>query len=221
MRYRYVKNAKELIMAHPNLIINNSDKSFIDFLKIFKNDFPVHLEIGMGKGKFIYQLATENPHINFIGIERFDSVIVKALNKVIENPLDNLMLLRTDAQDLVEIFKHSAIDRIYLNFSDPWPKPRHTKRRLTHKNFLKSYELLMKENAELHFKTDNIELFEFSLEHINEYPMEITYLTYDLHQSDFKGNIMTEFEKKFSKQGFKINKLTAVFKHNLKEKNDG
>lgn len=215
MRLRYVEGATELINLNPELIINNKDNAIIDFKKLFTNNAPVHVEIGMGKGKFVYELAEANPNINFIGIERFDSVIVRALEKVIEEPLKNLMLLRTDAIDLTTIFKSRSIDRIYLNFSDPWPKPRHVKRRLTNKRFLKMYQSLMKKGSEIHFKTDNVELFDFSVEEITSYPMEITYITRDLHNSDFADNIMTEFEKKFSKKGNKIQKLTAVFKEDI------
>ena len=211
MRLRHVKGAKELIASKPELIIDNINNDFIDLKKLFSNEFPIHIEIGMGKGKFIYTLAKLNPNINFIGIERFDSVIVRALEKVIEEPLDNLYLIRTDASDLREIFRNDSIDRIYLNFSDPWPKDRHAKRRLTHKNFLNIYKDLLKEDAELHFKTDNTELFNFSVQELKDFPMNITLLELDLHSNDFKGNIMTEFEEKFSKLGNKICKLTARF----------
>ena len=215
MRLRFVEGAKELILAHPELIINNTDNSRIDFRGIFKNDFPIHIEIAMGKGQFIYTLAKNNPEINYVGIERFDSAIVKALDKVLENPLNNLMLLRMDANYLSYLFEEKLVDRIYLNFSDPWPKARHEKRRLTYKNFLKVYQKLMTKNAELHFKTDNADLFNYSVEEIRNFPMRITYLTGDLHKSDFAGNITTEFEDKFVKQGNLIYKLTAVFKEEL------
>ena len=211
MRKRYVEGALDLIQAHPDLIINNLENKIIDINKIFSNNNPIHVEIGMGKGIFIYTMALNNPDINYIGIERFDSIIVKALQKVIKNPLKNLMLLRTDAMDLLTIFKKRSIARIYLNFSDPWPKNRHEKRRLTYSKFLKMYQSLMLEKAELHFKTDNSDFFSYSVEEIENYPMEIIYLTHDLHQSDLKENIMTEFEEKFYKQGKNINKLTAVF----------
>ena len=211
MRLRYVKGAKELIASKPELIIDNINNDFIDLDKLFSNDLPIHIEIGMGKGKFVYTMALLNPNINFIGIERFDSVIVRALEKVIEEPLSNLMLLRTDATDLREIFSSKSIDRVYLNFSDPWPKDRHAKRRLTHKNFLNIYKDLLKEDSEVHFKTDNKELFDFSVEELTNYPMDLTYIELDLHNSDFKDNIMTEFEEKFSKLGNKIYKLTAKF----------
>ena len=212
MRLRFVEGAKELILAYPEYIINNKDNSMIDFRGLFNNNSPIHIEIGMGKGKFIYNLAKNNPKINYVGIERFDSAIVKALDKVLENPLKNLMLLRMDANYLSYLFEEKSIDRIYLNFSDPWPKVRHEKRRLTYKNFLKVYQKLVTKNAELHFKTDNLDLFNYSVEEIRNFPMRITYLTGDLHNSNFVGNITTEFEEKFIKQGNLIYKLTAVFK---------
>jgi len=211
MRLRYVKGAKELIASHPELIIDNIDNKMIDINQIFSSDSPIHIEIGMGKGKFIYTLAKLNPKVNYIGIERFDSVIVRALEKVIEEPLNNLILLRTDASDLRKIFTSKSIDRIYLNFSDPWPKDRHAKRRLTHKRFLDIYKDLLRDNSELHFKTDNTDLFEFSVEELTNYPMNLLYIERDLHNSDFKDNIMTEFEEKFSEKGNKIKKLTATF----------
>ena len=142
MRLRKVHGAKDLIAKHREYIIDNLDNEFIDLKSLFKNDNPIQLEIGMGKGQFIYTLAENNKDINYIGVERFDSVIVRALEKVIDNPLPNLMLIRTDATDLSVIFDHHLIDRIYLNFSDPWPKDRHAKRRLTNKRFLSMYEKL-------------------------------------------------------------------------------
>ena len=199
--------AKEYVQTNREIFVQDNEhlEEYLDGAKI------VHLELGSGKGRFIHTIAKNNPGIKYIGIERFDSVIVRALEKVIEEPLDNLMLLRTDASDLRQIFMNKSIDRIYLNFSDPWPKDRHAKRRLTHKIFLDIYKDLLKENSELHFKTDNKELFEFSVLELKNYPMNLTYIERDLHNSDFKDNIMTEFEEKFSKQGNKIQKLTAKF----------
>lgn len=214
MRLRYVEGAKDLINAHSDLIINTEKIEMINFRERFNNDLPIHIEIGIGKGIFIYTLAKNNPNINYIGIERFDSVIVRALDKSIESPLKNLILLRTDAVDLNHLFAQGSINRIYLNFSDPWPKTRHEKRRLTCHKFLDRYKRLLLKNSELHFKTDNLDLFNFSVEEITNYPMDITCLTRDLHNSDFVGNIMTEFEEKFAKQGKLIYKLTAQFKEN-------
>lgn len=211
MRLRYVKNARELIENNPKLIIDNTDNKSLEITKMFPKEQPLHLEIGMGKGQFVYTLAKQNPHINYIGIEKFDSAIVKALEKVMDEPLDNLYLLRADAIDLKELLKDNSVDRVYLNFSDPWPKERHTKRRLTYKRFLKMYQELLVSKGEVHFKTDNREFFDYSVESIKEYPMNIAYLTYDLHNEDVE-NIMTEFEEKFSKKGSKINKIICTFK---------
>ncbi|AIO19643.1 tRNA (guanine-N(7)-)-methyltransferase [Candidatus Izimaplasma bacterium HR1] len=211
MRLRYVKNARELIENNPEYIIDNTDNKKLDLNKMFKSNQPLHLEIGMGKGQFVYTLAKQNPHINYIGIEKFDSAIVKALLKILDEPLDNLYLLRADAIDLKELLDVNTVERVYLNFSDPWPKDRHQKRRLTSKRFLAYYEDLLVKNGEVHFKTDNIVFFDYSVESIKEYPMNIKYLSYDLHQENVE-NIMTEFEEKFSQKGFKINKIICTFK---------
>lgn len=212
MRLRYVKGAKDLIASHPDHILDNTENTPINIKQFFNNDRPVHIEIGMGKGQFIHTLAKNNKDINYIGIERFDSVIVRALEKQLEDPQDNILLLRTDAKDLITIFNQEKVERIYLNFSDPWPKDRHAKRRLTHKRFLDIYKELLTTDGELHFKTDNRLLFDYSLESLEEYGMNISYTSFDLHNSDYQGNIMTEFEERFSKLGNKINKLTATFK---------
>lgn len=211
MRLRYVKNARELIENNPDLIIDNTDNKKLELKKMFKKKQPLHLEIGMGKGKFVYTLAKQNPDINYIGIEKFDSAIVKALEKLLDEPLDNLYLLRADAMNLKELFDVKSIERVYLNFSDPWPKERHAKRRLTSNRFLSMYEELLVENGEVHFKTDNREFFDFSVESIKEYPMNVSYLSYDLHNENVE-NIMTEFEEKFSQKGFNINKIISTFK---------
>lgn len=214
MRLRYVKNARELIENNPNLILDNTDNKKLDLDMMFEKRQPLHLEIGMGKGQFVYTLAKQNPNINYIGIEKFDSAIVKALQKVIEEPLSNLFLLRADAIDLKELLDEKSVERVYLNFSDPWPKERHAKRRLTYKRFLKLYQDLLVKKGEVHFKTDNRVFFDYSVESIQEYPMDIKYLTYNLHSEDIE-NVMTEFEEKFSKQGFKINKIICTFKEEL------
>ena len=152
------------------------------------------------------------PNINFIGIEKFDSVIVRALEKVIEEPLTNLKLIRVDAQAIPIILKDYTVERIYLNFVDPWPKERHAKRRLTHRGFLDIYKHLLVPNGEVHLKTDNEFLYNYSLEEMIYNDMEMLYHTEDLHNDNYEGNIMTEFEEKFAKRGMKIFKLTARFK---------
>lgn len=211
MRLRYVEGAKDKILSYPQYIYDNQENKPLDFKKIFPNKQPIQIEIGMGKGYFVHTMAKKYPDINFVGIEMFDSVIVRALERVIEEPLENLFLIRTDANFLPILFDNQEIDRIYLNFSDPWPKNRHEKRRLTNKKFLDIYQQLLKKDGEIHFKTDNDNLFEYSLEVIEEYPMELLYVTRNLHQEDIP-NIRTEFEEKFAKQGKHINKLTMKFK---------
>ncbi len=210
MRLRHVKGAKEKIKNHPEFIIDHKkgDRLLLD--EQFNKD-KIHVEIGMGKGQFIYTLAQNNPDIQFVGIEKYDSVIVRALEKLIEEPLDNLLLLRADANFLLDFFNENSLDRVYLTFSDPWPKNRHEKRRLTHHRFLKMYETLLKDDGDLHFKTDNDPFFEYSVESIESYPMTITYLTHNLHDDSNHPNIMTEFEEKFKKLNQHINKLVAEF----------
>ncbi|MFK5883927.1 MAG: tRNA (guanosine(46)-N7)-methyltransferase TrmB [Candidatus Izemoplasma sp.] len=211
MRLKNVVGAKDLIDSNPLYIIDNQENEFVDLAEYNKRNLPIHIEIGMGKGKFIYTLAKLNPDLYYIGIEKFDSVIVRALEKQISDPVDNLLLIRTDASDLRTLFKSNSISRVYLNFSDPWPKIRHFKRRLTHPNFLKIYQDILIKDSEIHFKTDNMNLFEDSIQYVSNYPMELLYISLDLHNADDEGNVTTEFEEKFSKRGNRIYKLTAKF----------
>ena len=211
MRLKYVDGARELIEAHPNLVIDKQDNEKLYYEDMFEKESPIHLEIGIGKGKFIHTLAKQNPDINYIGIEKFDSVIVRALEKVISEPLPNLKLLRVDAQAIPIILKDHTVDNVYINFPDPWPKERHAKRRLTHRGFLGIYKDLLTEKGEIHLKTDNDFLYNYSLEEMIYHDMKLVYRTEDLHASDFEGNIMTEFEEKFAHRGIKIFKLTATF----------
>ncbi len=182
---------------------------------VFKNSNPIHIEIGTGKGDFVIGTAKRNPDINYIGIEKYDSVLVRALEKLEEEQLENVILVRFDAIKLTDLFADKEISRVYLNFSDPWPKVRHAKRRLTHANFLKQYQQIMG-GGELHFKTDNQSLFEFSLESLCNYGVVLKNVSLDLHQTEYhlKENVMTEYERKFSEKGFKIKRLEAEFKQN-------
>ena len=168
----------------------------------FNNDNPIHLEIGMGKGKFILEMALKYPNINFIGVEKYSSVASVAIKKIREIKPDNLRILIMDAKNLEEILKEK-VDTIYLNFSDPWPKDRHAKRRLTARNFLESYDKLFKGNPHIVMKTDNDNLFQYSLESFKEYGYKINKISYDLH-SETLDNVETEYEEKFSKEGIKI-----------------
>ena len=168
----------------------------------FNNDNPMHLEIGMGKGKFILEMALKYPNINFIGVEKYSSVASVAIKKIREIKPDNLRILIMDAKNLEEILK-GKVDTIYLNFSDPWPKDRHAKRRLTARNFLESYDKLFKGSPHIVMKTDNDNLFQYSLETFKEYGYKINKISYDLH-SETLDNVETEYEEKFSKEGIKI-----------------
>ena len=168
----------------------------------FNNDNPMHLEIGMGNGKFILEMALKYPNINFIGVEKYSSVASVAIKKIREIKPDNLRILIMDAKNLEEILK-GKVDTIYLNFSDPWPKDRHAKRRLTARNFLESYDKLFKGSPHIVMKTDNDNLFQYSLESFKEYGYKINKISYDLH-SETLDNVETEYEEKFSKEGIKI-----------------
>ncbi len=207
MRLKNVKGADKTIEASNYVILNpNNYKGKWNFL--FNNDRPIHIEIGMGKGDFIIGMAKANPNINFIGIEMYDSVIVKAVKKLENETLANLKLIRMDARLIEDVFD-KEIDLIYLNFSDPWPKNRNAKRRLTHERFLNRYEKIFKNKKIIYMKTDNIDLFGFSIESLSEFGYKLKNVTLDLHNSNFEGNIMTEYEKKFSSNNIKINRLEA------------
>lgn len=213
MRLRKVKGASETIAAHPEIVIPNGEELKGNWQSVFGKEQPIYIEVGMGKGQFMIGMAKQNPHLNFIGIEKFDSVMVRALEKVLEaGELPNLKLLKIDAEDLTDIFAGNEVEGVYLNFSDPWPKPRHAKRRLTHENFLTRYEQIMVPNGYLRFKTDNRLLFEYSLVSVTGYGMKLEDVALDLHQREaLDWNIMTEYEEKFSAKGQPIYRLEAQF----------
>ena len=196
MRRRNIKDSDKKINMS-DYVINPTDK--IDFKELFNNDNNVRIEIGMGKGNFIIEMAKMNPNINFIGIEKYSSVLLQATKKLEKiDELPNLKLMCFDASNLTNIFYENSIELIYLNFSDPWPKKAHAKRRLTHSNYLKIYDLLLKKDGEIHFKTDNRALFEFSLESINNYGLKLKNICLDLHNSELNFiNVKTEFEEKY------------------------
>lgn len=201
MRLRHKPWAKEKIENYPQYVIPNPEEFFGNWNQLFGNDAPLHIEVGTGKGRFVTEMAKANPHINYIGIELQESVIVTALDRLIEAELPNVKLLNTNGEDLRKFFAKSDVARIYLNFSDPWPKNRHEKRRLTHESFLSIYEDVLIPEGEIHFKTDNRGLFEYSLMSFSRYGLLLTFVSLDLHHSDFEGNIMTEYEEKFSAKG--------------------
>lgn len=213
MRARYKPWAADLIEAHPEIVIPNPEALKGKWHEEFGNDHPIHIEAGSGKGRFITGMAQANPDINYIGIELFESVIVTALQGALEpeGGIPNLRLLQVNAQELETFFEAGEIDRVYLNFSDPWPKTRHAKRRLTHESFLKLYERVLPEGGEIHFKTDNRGLFEYSLTSISEYGMLLKDVSLDLHANEPEWNLMTEYEEKFLKKGQPIYRLEAKF----------
>lgn len=212
MRLRNIPGADEYISNSKFVIKNPEDMKGNWCKEIFSNNNSLHIEIGMGKGQFITRLAKQNPNINYIGIERYSSVLLRALTKFEEKPLDNLRFLCIDARKLTDIFDSNEINKIYLNFSDPWPKDRHAKRRLTSPVFLEIYHSIINIDGLLEFKTDNTDLFNYSISTIDDSSLwEMLNYTYDLHNepSMNEGNIMTEYEEKFSNMGNPIHKLIA------------
>lgn len=177
----------------------------------FERQQPIHIEVGSGMGKFITTLAQQNPHINYVAIERDKNVMIRVLNKVREHNLTNIKLLCNDAVILTDYFRQGEVDRIYLNFSDPWPKKRHAKRRLTYRSFLALYQQILREDGELHFKTDNRGLFAYSLESMSQFGMYFTKINLNLHQEDEGDNIPTEYEHKFAEKGSRIYRMEAKF----------
>lgn len=209
MRLRNVKGARENI-ASSQFVIHNPEEYKGKWRELFQNNNPIHIEIGMGKGKFIQTLASNNPNINYIGIEKYSSVLIRAIEKRNELDIKNLYFIRMDAEEIVNIFEEGEVSQIYLNFSDPWPKDRHAKRRLTSKEFFGRYNTILKKDGIVIFKTDNRELFDFSVEEIPQANWKLKEVTYDLHNSEFvEGNVMTEYEEKFVTEGKPINRLVA------------
>lgn len=209
MRLRHIKGAEETIAESP-YVVQEPKANKGRWHEFFGNRNPIEIEIGMGKGKFIMELAERNPDINYIGIERYSSVLLRGLQKRAKLDLKNIWFLRLDALELAEVFDKDEVSRIYLNFSDPWPKDRHAKRRLTSDRFLAVYDQLLCPNGRIEFKTDNQELFRYSLESIPEAGWRIDAQTSDLHNSGLsEGNVMTEYETRFVEEGKPIYKLIA------------
>ncbi|QHS23066.1 tRNA (guanosine(46)-N7)-methyltransferase TrmB [Virgibacillus sp. MSP4-1] len=178
---------------------------------LFVNHQPVHLEIGTGKGQFIANMAKQHPDINFIGMERVKNVIVGAIRKVDAADVRNVRLINENAKDLRDFFAQNEIDQIYLNFSDPWPKNRHEKRRLTFHTFLEQYEDILRPDGEIVLKTDNQKFFEYSLVSFSQYGMKFEEVTLDLHAAEDPLNVMTEYEEKFSEKGQRIYRCRVRF----------
>ena len=202
MRLRNIRGSRDAIAESP-FVVQNPEEQKGKWKEVFDNLQPIRIEVGMGKGRFLYELARLNPQVNYVGIEKYSSVLLRAIQKVESEPLPNLRFIRMDAEDIADVFGEEEIDRIYLNFSDPWPKDRHAKRRLPSKEFLARYDKFLKRDGILEFKTDNRELFDFALEQLPLAEWEAQQVTFDLHHDEqmMQGNIMTEYEEKFSAQG--------------------
>ena len=209
MRLKNVKGANDIIVKGTYYVANPYEFKG-KWRDVFDNDNPIHIEIGMGKGDFIIENAKRYPHINFIGIEKYDSVMVRAIQKSNDLELNNLKLVRMDAHKLEEVFD-KEVEQIYLNFSDPWPKDRHAKRRLTSPVFLAIYDKVFEKNKHIIMKTDNVDLFNYSIDSLKNYGYDIINMTNDLDCLN-ADNIMTEYESKFHNKGIKINKLEALKK---------
>ncbi len=211
MRLRNIPRAEGILNESEMVVKNASENKGHWASDIFGNDHPLHIEIGMGKGQFLLTLAERNPHINYIGIERYSSVLLRAVEKL-EEPVANIRFLCIDAAEIPDIFSPEEVERIYLNFSDPWPKARHARRRLTSSEYFARYDKILAKDGQVEFKTDNRDLFDFSVKEINNSDIwEVTACTYDLHNdtSMNEGNIMTEYETKFSSMNHPICKLIA------------
>lgn len=207
MRLKNVPGADNKI-AESSLVVHEPQKEKGKWQQVFQNQNPIHIEIGMGKGQFIFHMAKANPGINYVGIEKYSSVLLRGLQKLEEEPLPNLLFIRMDAEDIEDVFEKDEVDKIYLNFSDPWPKDRHAKRRLPSRQFLARYDKILKKEGELEFKTDNRGLFDFAVEELEPAGWKADKITYDLHKDKemVQGNIMTEYEEKFSALGNPIYK---------------
>ena len=213
MRLRNVPGSRDMIAESPFTIKDETEWKG-RWNEVFGNDHPIHIEIGMGKGQFIMTLAKEHPEINYVGIEKYSSVLVRALEKQQEMELPNIKFIRMEAENIAEVFAPDEIARIYLNFSDPWPKDRHAKRRLTSIQFLQRYENILQKDGHLIFKTDNRDLFDFSLEQVEEAEHWILLNhTFDLHHSEYvEGNVMTEYEQRFVEKGNAICRMEIMQK---------
>lgn len=212
MRVKKKKHGAERLEACGDIVIKDLKTRGSTAQELFGNDNPVRIEIGCGKGDFIVGTAVKEPNVNFLAVERVSDVLVLAAEKIKKSGLTNVRVCCIDAAELAEIFAEGSIDRIYLNFSDPWPKSRHEKRRLTYKTFLAIYKKILKENGAVYFKTDNRGLFDFSVEEFRSFGMCLEKLTFDLHNSEYVAdNVMTEYEKRFSSMGVPINRVEAYF----------
>lgn len=211
MRMRKKKNCDARMERCSDIWIKEPQKHKGNWRKLFGNDNPIHIEIGCGKGNFVVGMAKMYPDINFIAIEKVEDVIVMAMEKTKDANLSNVLFMDMDAEKIEEVFENGEICRIYLNFSDPWKKKKQAKRRLTHKRFLDRYKSVLTEGDYIWFKTDNRALFDFSLNSFAQENYKLENISLDLHSSDFKGNVMTEYEQRFCEAGMPIYRLEATY----------
>ena len=212
MRLSHVRGSRETLAADECVLHDPEEQRAQKghWHELFGNDHPIHIEVGMGKGQFIMTLAQQNPDINYIGIEKYSSVLVRALEKYHTYEGDNIFFLRMDAEEIADVFDENEVSRIYLNFSDPWPKDRHAKRRLTSKEYWARYDRILCPEGRVIFKTDNRPLFDFSLEQVEVAGWQLDNYTFDLHHSEYvEGNVMTEYEERFTAKGNPICRLVA------------
>ena len=202
MRLRNIKGSRENIQASKYVVQEYREQKG-KWRELFGNDHPIHIEIGMGKGRFLMDMATLHPEINYVGIEKYSSVLLRGIQKQEELQLPNVMFIRMEAEYITEVFAKDEVDRIYLNFSDPWPKDRHAKRRLESREFLKRYNEILVPEGVVEFKTDNMDLFEFAMEEVEPAGWKLRQWTKDLHHDPKMnaGNVMTEYEERFSSVG--------------------
>ena len=211
MRMRKKKNCAGRMEKCSDLWIKEPESYKGKWSELFRNDNPIHLEIGCGKGDFIVGMAKLYPNINFVAVEKVEDVLVMAMEKTAAAELDNVFFIDMDAEKIEDCFALGEVKRIYLNFSDPWKKNKQAKRRLTHKNFLDRYKKVLLPGDYIWFKTDNKKLFEFSLNSMAAENYKLENITFNLHESGFEGNVMTEYEKRFSEEGFPIYRVEAVY----------
>lgn len=211
MRLRNVTGSREVIAAS-DLVVHEPQAYRGKWHEIFGNHNPIRLEIGMGKGRFIMDLARKNPDINYVGIEKYSSVLIRGIQKLEAEPLPNLYFIRMEAEEITAVFAAGEVDRIYLNFSDPWPKDRHAKRRLPSREFLQRYDEILIPEGVIEFKTDNHDLFQFALEELEPAGWRLEQMTEDLHYDAqmMKDNVMTEYEERFSAKGNPIYKYVIA-----------
>ncbi len=211
MRLRNITGSREMI-AESRFVVHEPQEYKGRWRELFSNDHPLRIEIGMGKGRFIMDLARMHPEINYVGIEKYSSVLLRGIQKMETDPLPNLYFIRMEAEEIADVFGREEVERIYLNFSDPWPKDRHAKRRLPSREFLKRYDEILVRDGVIEFKTDNQDLFRFALEEIAPAGWRLLQMTEDLHHDEkmLAGNVMTEYEEKFSALGNPIYKYVIA-----------